>query len=501
MFHVFSFTCMIIYLFCIQFACSIPPWIPAEVPSRFSSVTIPVNYTTKYEAEYQQSDDYTFLIFADDSPFHELCTFNAARNCSDELLLDELLYQMNNAENRSNAVLMFNRCLYCGAHTEIFEGFLDTLQHSCQFPILYQELWRPNLILTREKLLNKSFASQLTMCYCGAGSGWKGQLALFGYRCDQYTRLWIPLAYRYIPLAIIVILSLLLAFALILLFFPRIIERIRSMLTLSDIVKLLDLRVQTLSYLNSSIIFLILEQIVIIANAYLFGMKNFQDRIWIPGFARKVSLLLLGSCYATTLIQWISLLVDNTQTSAKISRKLKIILWTVYALLILLLVGNLILNFAFHVPMWITHLIFAICSGLYLIVFPLSFTIAGIKMFLALRRVSVDTNLLRLKFMWFVIATNIIFTIGFVDGILIILTYINGWDFFGPWFGLFDTTILDFISIMIFILLSYILFNRNLFCNFQFYVRGNLEETKKLIEENFEESTETKYPTIDPRNF
>jgi hypothetical protein len=472
---------------------AIPPWTPLPSPStRFSSVKIPLKTSATF-LSVTSKQYYPFLIFADDAPSLDLCSQPV--NCSNDIYLDDIVAMLNSS-NRTDAAISFNQCLYCDSDAERMDAFWETfrsnMQHICQFPVLYTEMWPNNVNITKDQLFQSEFASQLVMCYCGEGGGWRGRNALFGYRCDAFTRQWIPLAYRYTPFILALLLGLLFIFDFSVLYVPRMVERIKSVTKCSDLIfKVFDLRVQSLTLLLLSISCLICEQMIIILNTtYSHDFQHF----WTSGFARKLSLMFLGTCYATTLIQWVHILVDKqTEHSAKISGRLKLMLWMVYFIMITLLVTTLFLNYSAHVSLWISHLIFASVAALYLIVFPLGFTVAGIKLFLTLRKYG--TKVTKLKFIWFMISTDIIFTIGFVDGILIIITYIFGWDYFGFLFGMFDTMILDCVSLVVYFLLIYILFNGSLLCKIQ--KRQQLdEETKRLVEET---EGENMYPTIPTR--
>jgi hypothetical protein len=441
----------------------IPTWKPLEPPStRFSSAHVPLEASAIYYSEFTRHNP--IMIFADDSPAVDICSNYTHLNCTSEEFIDEMMTMLNT--NRTAGVMQFNHCLYCQHETELFDRFRSTLQHHCQFPVLFAELI-DNETISSEIIHKPETASDFVMCYCGDGGGWRGNGALFGYRCDSYTRQWVPLAYRYTPMSLAILLIVLFVFDLCFLFIPRLAERIKSAKSQRGTLlqKVFDIRLQTIALLILSIFFLIIEQMIIIMNTYYSVMTDFQ-RMWIPGFARKVSLMFLGTCYATTLVQWIHILVDNQQgNSAKLSYKLKAVIGFIYLSVVSLLFLTLVLNYTFHVPKWITHLIFAITAGLYLIVFPMSFTISGIKLFLALRKYS--TSFGKLKFIWFVVATDLVFVFGFVDGVLIIISYIAGWDYFGYLFGMFGTALLDVVSVVVYFLLMYILFNGKLFCKIE----------------------------------
>lgn len=507
-----SSTRVILILLCVvTVSLTTPPWVPlGRLSSRFSSVNIPTYCTSVNKfISSNRHEYYPIITFADDSPSYDLCPWNfSAKNCSGDTFLDQIVTNLNNDKNRSDAISLFNTCLYCGQDTdepsEWFDNFRNVLQHYCQFPILYQNLFVHDYIITKENLFQGDFMSKLTMCYCGKGGGWKGNAALFGYRCDAFTRQWIPMAYRFIPLFYAVFMIVILALDSSLLFLPRLIERLRTMSTCQSIfTKISDLRVQTISYLLLSIAFLITEQFISIFIQYSFSMKKFQQ-VWIPGLFRSVSLLCLACCYATTLIQWLHILVhkkNEEENSESISKPLKIILGIFYLCISVLLPTMLLMYFKLHVPIWIVHLYFASFAGLFLIVFPLGFTIAGIKMFLALRKVSVDHHVLRLKFLWFVILTDIIYIVGVINGIMITICYILGWDYFGLWFGLFGTVTLDMVEIIMFLLLSYILFNGKLLCRCS-YFRNSQEvddETKQLLEQAQNNVEQVQYPQISRR--
>lgn len=327
-------------------------------------------------------------------------------------------------------------------------------------------------------LYNILFVSETVnpvMCWCRNEWGEK-----FSFQCaDAYYTFLLPYKYIGSPIVIFFLFSINLILFIVYIIIPLaltkqeiISSRLKSLIAnqatstfLPNIVwkiifeELLysDLRPTILLFLLCSVLLILLENFIL----FIWNFRFFFDAIGsdlLMGCFRSIAIWCFSFAYISLLVHWghIVDLLDSSTTKRTLSRRNLIILAAMYAFNIVTLIvgaiGCIILEGTF--PLFaVAAICMIVCPNILIVVFSAYSWI----IFKKLRHS--QKNISELKFTKKMVLFNLVLIVSFLAAAVFLPTYIDTWDLFGIYVGLYRSPFIDVTSSIILLFITYILAN------------------------------------------